>query len=63
MNQYLLNENGEEFILEVHTMEQAKRNADFYNAIVIGRIYEPFGKEYFPRDLNHDWSKHIYKTT
>ena len=59
MNKYLLSENGDEFILEAHTIDQAQRNAEAYNSVVIGLIHEPCGSEYFPADENYDWSLHI----
>ena len=64
MNRYLLRHKlegdsaGEEFLLDAHDMKHAKENANFYNAVVIGKLYEPFGKMKFVKDLSCDWSKH-----
>ena len=58
MNRYVLRDSEQEFLVEAHHMKQAKENAEYYSAIVIGKLHEPNGPQNIARDESCDWSLH-----
>jgi hypothetical protein len=61
MSKYLFNEDGEDFVVESKDLLHAKRNAEYYNAKLIGLLHEPVAETVFKKDPNYDWSKRIEK--
>ena len=62
MAKYLLrHKNGEEFLLHAYDTQHAKANANYYDAVVVGKLHTVCQGTDFVNDTSCDWSKHTTK--